>query len=173
MACVGEDFSSDAVTFCSSVTSTYTTVTFTPPARKVRHSDAADFFPASARIDRIAEHEEVKAAAGVDKKPKKSFSKTLLKKRSNALHFWPQLKIPQILPPLLHFIDPDARSDPFRVSLRLLPPALNTRSTIPPTQALPGLVNLVPESYAVPDPSMMRSVLPLQLALLWMKPSAT
>ncbi|KAJ3876738.1 hypothetical protein F5051DRAFT_466792 [Lentinula edodes] len=86
MACVGEDFSSDAVTFCSSVTSTYTTVTFTPPARKVRHSDAADFFPASARIDRIAEHEEVKAAAGVDKKPKKSFSKTLLKKVRSLVH---------------------------------------------------------------------------------------
>ncbi|KAJ3927073.1 MAG: hypothetical protein NXY57DRAFT_1026760 [Lentinula lateritia] len=47
---------------------------------------AADFFPSSARIDPKAEHEEVKAAAGVDKKPKKSFSKTLLKKVRSLVH---------------------------------------------------------------------------------------
>ncbi|KAJ4490524.1 hypothetical protein J3R30DRAFT_3422357 [Lentinula aciculospora] len=85
MACVGEDLS-HKVTFCSSVASTYTTVTFTPPQRRVRHSDAADFLPSSARLDRLAEHEEVKAAAGVEKKLKKSYSKNFLTKVRSLIH---------------------------------------------------------------------------------------
>ncbi|KAJ3995239.1 hypothetical protein F5050DRAFT_1713080 [Lentinula boryana] len=85
MACVGEGFA-DKVTFCSSVGNTYTTVTFTPPARRVRHSDAADSFPSRARFNRLAENEEVKAAAGVETKMKKGYSQLFLKKVRSLLN---------------------------------------------------------------------------------------
>ncbi|KAJ3759524.1 hypothetical protein EV360DRAFT_69429 [Lentinula raphanica] len=86
ITCVREGLS-DKVTFCSAAESTYTTVTFIPPKRRTtRHSDAADFSPSVARVDRLTEHEElVKAAAGVEKKLKKNHSRAFLKKVQSLL----------------------------------------------------------------------------------------
>ncbi|KAF9068813.1 hypothetical protein BDP27DRAFT_1421630 [Rhodocollybia butyracea] len=79
MACVSED--NHKITFCSSVSDSYTTVTFVPPKRKPRHSDAPNLlFPSSTRLARLAEKEENMAAADVEVKAKLSFKKLLKQK---------------------------------------------------------------------------------------------